>query len=468
MQNDIWQVEVKGKIYEGELAELEQWILDHALLPEDNVRRAGRSWIPAGQVPALQKIFASQAKSNTSSALSESLITLTPPSSFQQPGAELNTAVDHFQPKILPSPGRDNSQSSIIPEACHFHSDEAATFVCRECGNGYCGSCPKRYGTVRICPVCGEMCKPIAEFKGKLKKTVQRSLDLQQGYGFKDFGQAWAYPFKFWQSLCIGALFVALLSFGGFFGNLLANAILFGCIAQTINHMAHGDSDKSFMPDFDDFNVWDDVFKPFFLSIGVSLVAFLPLIIMIIALVWSAANSLVNQAAISGNQQTAVVTQGGYPAPDARAQTTTGVEKNNSTVVNSVVEAFYKSATFFILPLIITGLWALFYWPIALVIAGYTKSFWATINPLIGIDTMHRMGWVYIAAFFFCLIVEISSFIFSIIAGIVTTPFEMPLIGNLPAKLIISISSFYFSLVIAFLLGSALYKTSDRLGIEIS
>src|SRR4030095_5049526 len=45
-----------------------------------------------------------------------------------------------------------------------------------------------------------------------------------------------------------------------------------GCIAIVINHVAHGRLDRNFMPDFSEFNLWDDLGVRVFLAIGIFLV----------------------------------------------------------------------------------------------------------------------------------------------------------------------------------------------------
>ena len=492
MQNEKWQVEVKGVIYDCDLAELEQWIADRALLPEDNVRRGSRGWVKAGRVPLLQKFFAGEKSQKT---------------------AELTLTVA----SNLPTPNL-----TAKSDACHFHADESAVYACRECGKLFCKACPKSYGTVRICPVCGEMCQPFKDAQRKLSKAAERASALQNGYGLRDFGKAWAYPFKFWQSLALGAVFIAFLSLGGFFGVLLANAILFGCIAQAVSFVAHGDFEQNFMPDFDDFNVWDDVAKPFLLSLSVLFVSYLPAGLIMFALFFSVLNSLSNPVAVikaqqensaaavkesastqilldpkeaekhlsaenmgnaarqsppldekdvkalingSGEEQAAAAKKVEELSRNTPDNVTLAAQKTDSQIMYAIIEPIFKSSMPIILLLIIALLWAIFYLPMALTIAGYTGSLTATINPLVGIDTMRRMGGVYFAAFFFCLIVQIANLMLSGFIGYLTKPFDLPLVGNLPAGFLIAVCSFYFSLVIAFLLGSALYKTADKLGI---
>jgi hypothetical protein len=103
----------------------------------------------------------------------------------------------------------------------------------------------------------------------------------------------------------------------------------------------------------------------------------------------------------------------------------------------------------------------------ALLVAGWTESFKSTINPLVGLDTMRHMGSNYFKAFAMYLVVQVAGFTLDFVVSFVTSPFDMPFVGNVPARFIGGIVTFYTSLVIACVLGLSLFKSSDRLGIEL-
>lgn len=111
--------------------------------------------------------------------------------------------------------------------------------------------------------------------------------------------------------------------------------------------------------------------------------------------------------------------------------------------------------------------WAIFYYPMALAVAGYTQSFGSVINPLVGLDTIRRMGSTYFKAFSMVLLIQLVAFVVNVIVAFVTAPLALPFFGNLPAKFIDGTFTFYFNLVIACLLGLSLYKCADRLGISV-
>src|SRR6185369_544225 len=111
--------------------------------------------------------------------------------------------------------------------------------------------------------------------------------------------------------------------------------------------------------------------------------------------------------------------------------------------------------------------WGLFYYPMALTVAGYTQSFGSVINPLVGLDTIRRMGSTYFKAFAMVAVVFVVSSVVGIIVSLITAPFNLPFMGNLPAHFINGSLTFYFNLVIACILGLSLFKCADRLGIDV-
>jgi uncharacterized protein YacL len=111
--------------------------------------------------------------------------------------------------------------------------------------------------------------------------------------------------------------------------------------------------------------------------------------------------------------------------------------------------------------------WAIFYYPMALAVAGYTQSFGAVINPMVGIDTIRRMRSTYFKAFGMVLLIQVVGLVVGAVISFVTSPFALPFFGNLPATFIGGTFSFYFNLVISCLLGLSLFKCGDRLGLSI-
>lgn len=129
----------------------------------------------------------------------------------------------------------------------------------------------------------------------------------------------------------------------------------------------------------------------------------------------------------------------------------------------AMVSGFLKLAA----PLVVIGaiafLWGAFFFPAACAVAGYTRSFMATINPLVGLDTIRRLGLDYIKVLLMGLVIVIAASFVSGLFAAVFSPFAMPGIGNLPAKAFAALFGFYFSVVFSCILGLMLFKASGRL-----
>ncbi|HKR59522.1 MAG TPA: hypothetical protein VJS64_07290, partial [Pyrinomonadaceae bacterium] len=128
---------------------------------------------------------------------------------------------------------------------------------------------------------------------------------------------------------------------------------------------------------------------------------------------------------------------------------------------------YLRAPLLLVLLLLVAIGWAIFYYPMALAVAGYTQTFSSVINPLVGLDTIKRMGATYFKAFGLVLLVQIAGGIIGIIVAIILSPFALPFVGNLPAMFVDGSLTFYFNLVIACTLGLSLFKCADRLGIDV-
>ncbi len=114
----------------------------------------------------------------------------------------------------------------------------------------------------------------------------------------------------------------------------------------------------------------------------------------------------------------------------------------------------------------ITFLWGALYYPAACAVAGYTRSFVATVNPLVGLDTIRRLGLTYVKILLMALLLLLAAGTVGAVLEIVLSPFDLPRVGNLPAMVVGSFVTFYFSVVFSCLLGFALFKSADALDLK--
>ncbi|MCC7307208.1 MAG: DUF4013 domain-containing protein [Acidobacteria bacterium] len=331
--------------------------------------------------------------------------------------------------------------------------------------------------------------------------------------------------FTFGQSAAsLGSLFLAAAAIFCF---MLANMVVFGIRANLIDNFTQGNLDVDFMPSFDDFSIWDDVIQPFFLYIAANIASFGPFVLVVAVgtyLVLSSAaaemqkfnreltgvpgtqvyapdrtaeqtkevNEILNKvkqqnerrvadqqtaAASAETGQGAAVTETPGQVPDQQKldellqEIRTKQLQSAQPVQAEFDQAGYLAALQKIIrlaaPLVVFGfltlLWGLFYYPAACAVAGYTRSFTATINPMVGLDTIRRLGGSYVLILLMGLIIGVMSLVIAGVVGMLFSPLDLPKVGNLPATIIGSFITFYFSVVFSCILGYALFKSRDKL-----
>ena len=585
--NEIWQVEVGGQVYEAAFRELGDWIGEGSLLPQDKVRKGNLRWIEAARVPSLVPFFNAKAQGlpmpvfvsttepeqaqkpdvpvvSDTASVTTNLSTLVPNPVDSVPGQAGNsfqTPSDQFTGSVVTPPSlgvppdpidhtiatpQETHGAQPNPDQCALHGGVPSVFLCDGCGNGFCKACPKAYGgSVRICPLCGAMCRTVTEVAQKRTVKERRTTAIETGFGSTDFFNALSHPFKFKASLFFGALMFMGFSLGqgvsslggiymmvsAIFCMMLANMLTFGVLANTIDNFAHGNLEGNFMPDFENFELFDDVIHPFFLSVGAYLSAFGPFFLVLIVGYYMVVSSVgaemqtfqenvekipgthyydaqrtVNQSEdvksvvgdISAKQEqrlaemedlaggeTEDVSEADEPTESVSARETREQEElwemaqqSRKQSFESVIgkspetqakekEALVQSFLGLAAPLVVIGaiclLWGLFYFPVACAIAGYTRSFSATLNPIVGLDTIKRLGGTYVSILFMGLVLLIAYMIVAGLASAIFAPFDLPGFGNMPATAITALFYFYLWVVLSCLLGYAMFKKSDKL-----
>lgn len=499
--HEEWQVESGDQVFSTNLEEMTAWIEDGSMLRIDRVRKGNLRWIEAGKVPTLAALFDARENSQAGS------VVVTTSSGTAQPTPP--AAVEAF----------GNTQPSDS-DACSVHTETAAVFECETCVNKFCKTCPNSYGgNVKICPFCGAMCRPLS----KPERAPVRSYTATGSFGMGDFVTALGYPFRFPAALILGGLMFTLLcvgrsgsSFGGVFAMwgsiacyLLSNTLTFGILANTVENFSQGKIGENFMPSFDNYSLWEDAVHPFFLMIGVNVVSFLPLAAVVLFAFYSVVGpaaaaltdrspvpattvggvdrgiALANAAKHQGEQQNdrvAAINSGELPSatgtnPDSEddfeeliadvehAQTApvAASEPESFAPQADTVRQIVRSGFIVAIGLLISLAWAVFFYPAASAVAGYTRSLGAVLNVTVGLDTIRRLGVSYVKIVAIFVLISVASFVVTAVLNSVFAPFDLPMLGNIPATAVSSFVSFYLSIVFACVLGLALYKRADRL-----
>lgn len=494
-QPEVWRVSTPEGVFEADLETLKQWIAEGCVLPTDKVTKGNLSWIEAGRVPKLKGAFNGErtpvsAPANNPPAPDSFEAFVSSSTAYGNPPPSQSTAETSWQePPGVETPPKVVTQSST--GACHNHPEAAPEYVCRTCAAVFCKVCPRFTEKVPICPLCGDLCR---EYRTVREKAARAELQ-GSGFGVEDFVRAIRYPFNHKIALFSGALIYGFLLLAGVRGSIVAAVLMFGCISHVISQVAWGRLNRSFMPDFSAFSLWDDLVVPLFLGVGIMIVTWGPVIALVIALMFGVLSGSDVQTSPLGAGQVAESTgpteedlsvlmdPEGDPEKQAEAnkklqQLRPGAEmareaERSQAEANDPLGPMsdllpYLGAGMFLglLFLLFIG-WGVFYYPMALTVAGYTQSFGSVINPLVGLDTIRRMGATYFKAFGMVVVVQVISFVAGVIIAMITSPLALPFMGNVVGNFINATFTFYFNLVVACILGLSLFKCADRLGISV-
>lgn len=110
---------------------------------------------------------------------------------------------------------------------------------------------------------------------------------------------------------------------------------------------------------------------------------------------------------------------------------------------------------------VITLFLGFFYLPAAWIVAAYTRYLDSTLNPMIGLDTIKRLGSSYLIILFCGGVLFICTLLIDKGLSIAFAPMNLRDLGNIPAVVIGAVFKFYFSVAFSVLVGNALYKKSD-------
>src|SRR5687768_6060388 len=495
-----WRVSTIEGVFETDLETLKQWIHEGCVLPTDKVSKGNLNWIDAGLAPMLRATFNGEAPAPppaaTEASLSDTSVTPLPDQHpvTPLPDQHLQNEPDDFElhlAEIAPPPVTRASASST--DVCANHPAKATKHICRGCANSFCEECPKFVGTskIAICPLCGDLC---GLYEKQRSKAVHQEFQ-GSGFGLNDLGRALRYPLQHKVALLFGAAFYGFCLLAGFRGRVIASVIMFGCISHVISQVAWGRLHRSFMPDFSAFSVVDDVVMPLVLGIGITIVTWGPTIVLLCVLIFGLISGVgvapsegmlsqgeENSEQISHEDLSILTDPNADPHKQAEAakkldqlrpgyQISKDAEKSQKELSDPTADfrmllGYLQAPIVIVLLLLVSLAWGIFYYPMALAVAGYTESFGSVINPMVGLDTIRRMGGTYFKAFGMVLVIQMVGFVVAVIVAMITAPFALPFFGNLPATFIDGSLTFYFNLVIACILGLSLFKCADRLGIS--
>lgn len=518
---ESWHVEANDEVLDTNFAELTAWIANGTLLRIDRVKKGDLRWIEAGKVPSLLAVFNAKDNGQLTAPPVVTTTKLGGPVMLASSRKSANTVSGSKSTKSEPeiNGAAVCSLHAEIPAA--FVCGTCTNLFCRACPTTYGTSvkiCP--FCGAMCTPIATPETRPTEIYYVPTGKFGFGDFAKALAYPFM-FKISLVLGSLMYVFLSVGG---SATSFGGVYLMwgaiacfMLANTLTFGILANTVENFSQGKTREDFMPSFDEFSLWEDVVHPFFLMICVYISSFGPLIaaailtfFFVIGPIRSGSNAvgtdtkpvgqgemikeLLNKDAEQQKRNVESIESGGAPLDDLTAGRTSndaalvGDKKideiesfinesrksNLDSVIGKAPETVANERAELVKQLVGTGmlfviagglclLWAIFYFPAACAVAGYTRSVAATLNPTVGLDTIRRLGFDYLQIlFFFVVLVLASAAIYGIFAALLA-PFDLPGVGNIPASAIGSLFGFYFFTVFSCVLGFALYKSAEKL-----
>lgn len=414
-----WQIWVNNEAIEANTEQVKKWISTGYIQATDKIKRDNLNWLEICRVPEFRDLFS------------------LPPLASQTIKPETPDIIERNDQTLKPIYQLD--RVAQILEATCYHSQLPPKYICTECGKAFCRECANLVttGVNAVCQFCGSLCHTYKDATEKAKIL----LDQNTEFGKADFKAALDFPLGYSMQLLIISAICSFCLVIGFFGfplaSVLANTIMYYVTSVVIKNTMVGNLEEAI---FDLSSLLAQPINPLLMGLGLQL-----------------------------------VTTGPYEL--VHFLTVVQGEINAPTIVFSKYSAFfYPIFSVFTIP---TILWVIFYYPIALLIAGITDSFKALVNPLVGLNTIKKIGkpfrhfflsYLKVCLIVFPLIIPITLMIRPVIVFVVGAAMFIPFLNIFAVILVgalLMIPVVYANVMIAYLLGRIVFKSSKDLGVLV-
>lgn len=283
----------------------------------------------------------------------------------------------------------------------------------------------------------------------------------------------------------------------------LSSIMLTFCVlAKIVENFSQKKFTQNFLPKLNKYNVWEDIIHPSFLSFAVYFISF-GLFVAIATgagfYTWhkfsselenveagmrqtnSRFNTVINKMQseneIADSKQNAQSTADKNIArtnsPDLEKMIETSKENNFQSIfganylgdnqeIKKGIQSFMRISVPFHLPIFFAFIFGLAYFPAASSIAGSTRSFRKTINPIFALKTIKNFGLDYFKILILSLIFVVISLTITVGCYLFLLNYGFKLAGILSAITLGSVAAFYFWIVFSYFLGMAVFNESKN------
>src|SRR5262245_25627437 len=275
---------------------------------------------------------------------------------------------------------------------CANHPQAKSESVCPACAVGYCRDCEQRVRNVPVCPRCQGLCSEVAKMEEESAREKQRARTMADDVGFIA-----AYPFTDPTAYLMLAVFTGFFSFfSGFaMGVILSKGVLVWYGFTALTKVSVGKF-RGYMPNFGDLT---DIVHPMRLSFAAFLAASWPLLAVAY---FVGLPSFVQMSrgpeipVVHAQEAEPQVEEQGDTAAEQQGEPAAADDKGALAATRELESYDRGSSPMLALALFgLAAIWHLFYMPMALIVAAISRAFFKTLNPLVGIDAIMKMGGAY-------------------------------------------------------------------------
>lgn len=341
---------------------------------------------------------------------------------------------------------------------CARHPSKPSTCVCRSCAKGYCVECEQRVQNVPVCPECDGLCALAAEYLRVQERERQRQQPL-----LAELPAIATYPLvdpvAFVMLAIVTGVFgfmARLAAYGGSVaaqasGLLLSTGILTWYAFTAAARVSNGNR-TSFMPEFGDLS---DIMAALKLAGAAMAISVGPLFLSLLLLGADLPRGIGAAPEPEEGIQLRVPTA---PTPPPEAGLLDEADAAPEHAPTTPVEALDEAPStgrllLHVLVLGLAALWALVYAPVALTVAAVSRSLLQTLNPLLGVGTIVRMGSTYWQA------AAVYAVVVLVAGGLSLVLSLIPVVGHFVRAFVDA----YAYLVVGCLIGLAVDKRAEEL-----
>ena len=338
---------------------------------------------------------------------------------------------------------------------CAKHAQVRSVSLCPQCMTGFCTDCQNKVQNAVTCPKCEVLCIASSDYEERLRRDRQRARPMMDelqtilSYPLND-------PMAYVMLAVFTWVFAALGNFAVLYGKMIAvlfsQGVLMAYCFSALTRVSSGNL-KDFMPDISDIT---DLTRSLRLGVTALIAGSGPLLLVAFLIPGAAMLSGVKfgggeRPATAEHMPPPVLGEGGATAVDVSAQ----AEPEPADETAAGMRLLGLAAT----AIVFGGLallWKVVYTPVALTVAGLSRSSISTLNPVVGFDTIRTMGGVYWQAMGIYTVIALAEWILSLILSFI------PILGGIVTAFVDA----YAYLMIGCTLGLAVFKKAPELGLE--